>query len=97
VAAPYDSRHRCPKISWEPEANGPGGERERSGQENVIMRSLVGVIAAAVIATMFVLPADARAKKPKRPAAVQTETGVALTGRSHPRPHAHLRIRLPSI
>jgi len=41
------------------------------GQENVIMRSLVGVIAAAAIATMFVLPADARAKKPKRAAAIQ--------------------------
>jgi hypothetical protein len=47
------------------------------GQENVILRSLVGIIAAAVFATTFVLPADARAKKPKRPAAVQTRWTVA--------------------
>ena len=53
------------------------------GQENVIMRSLVGIIAAAVIATTLVLPADARAKKPKRPAAVQTQQAPpSLDGRT---------------
>ena len=47
------------------------------------MRSLVGIIAAAVIATTFVLPADARAKKPKRPAAVQTQqASPSLDGRT---------------
>src|SRR5262245_58232608 len=46
-------------------------------------RRLVGIIAAAVIATMFVLPADARAKKPKRPAAVQTQkASPSLDGRT---------------
>ena len=53
------------------------------GQENVIMRSLVGIVAAAVIATTLVLPADARAKKPKRPAAVQTQqASPSLDGRT---------------
>ena len=60
------------------------------------MRSLGGLIAAAVMATMFVMPADARAKKPKRPPPPDA-AGVALAGRSHPRPDAHLRIRLSSI
>jgi hypothetical protein len=47
------------------------------------MRSLVGPIAAAVMATMFVMPADARAKKPKRPAAVQTQqASPSLDGRT---------------
>jgi hypothetical protein len=46
------------------------------------MRSLVGIMAAAVIASMFVLPADARAKKPKRPAAVQAQqASPSLDGR----------------
>ena len=44
---------------------------------------MVGVIAVAVIATMFVLQADARAKKPKRPAAVQTQqASPSLDGRT---------------
>ena len=44
---------------------------------------LVGriVIAAAVVTTMFVLPADARAKKQKRPAVVQTQQVPSLDGR----------------
>ena len=47
------------------------------------MRSLVGIIAAAVIAMTFVLPADARAKKPKRPAVVQTQqASPSLDGRT---------------
>jgi hypothetical protein len=47
------------------------------------MRSLVGLIAAAVMATMFVMPADARAKKPKRPAVVQTQqASPSLDGRT---------------
>jgi hypothetical protein len=46
------------------------------------MRSLVGIMAAAVIASVFVLPADARAKKPKRPAAVQAQqASPSLDGR----------------
>jgi hypothetical protein len=36
------------------------------------MRYLMGAIVAAVVTTMFVLPADARAKKQKRPAAAST-------------------------
>jgi hypothetical protein len=50
----------------------------RTGQDNVIMRSLVGIIAATVIASMFVPPADARAKKPKRPTAVPSLDGRTL-------------------
>ena len=47
------------------------------------MLSLVGIIAAAVIATTFVLPADARAKKQKRPAVVQTQqASPSLDGRT---------------
>jgi hypothetical protein len=44
---------------------------------------LVGriVIAAAVVTTMFVLPADARPKKQKRPAIVQTQQVPSLDGR----------------
>jgi hypothetical protein len=42
-------------------------------------------IAAVGMAMMLAVPADARAKKQKRPAAVQTQSGVALAGRSHPR------------
>ena len=61
------------------------------------MRSLVGIIAAAVIATTFVLPADARVKKTEAPRRRPDATGVALAGRSHPRPDAYLRIRLSSI
>ena len=62
---------------------GKSGPQAGLGQENVIMRSLVGVMAAAVIATMFVLPADARAKKPKRPASAQTQqASPSLDGRT---------------
>jgi len=65
--------------------NAPAVERERrkiaAGERD--LRRLVGIIAAAVIATTFVLPADARAKKPKRPAAVQTQqASPSLDGRN---------------
>jgi hypothetical protein len=64
--------------------NAPAVKRERrrigAGERD---RRLVGIIAAAVIATIFVLPADARAKKPKRPAAVQTQqASPSLDGRT---------------
>ena len=48
---------------------------------NMSMRYLMGFIAAAVVTTMFVLPADARAKKQKRPAAVQAQQVPSLDGR----------------
>jgi hypothetical protein len=58
-------------------------ERRRIGAGERDLRRLVGIIAAAVIATMFVLPADARTKKPKRPAAVQTQqASPSLDGRT---------------
>ena len=65
--------------------NAPAVKRERrriaAGERD--LRRLVGIIAAAVIATIFVLPADARAKKPKRPAAVQTQqASPSLDGRT---------------
>jgi hypothetical protein len=41
----------------------------------------VTIIAAAVVATMFLLPADARPKKQKRPAVVQTQQVPSLDGR----------------
>jgi hypothetical protein len=65
--------------------NAPAVKREcrRIGAGERDLRRLVGIIAAAVIATMFVLPADARAKKPKRPAAVQTQqASPSLDGRT---------------
>jgi hypothetical protein len=47
------------------------------------VRWLVAFLTAVVMATMFVLPADARAKKPKRPAAaVQTHQAPSLDGRT---------------
>jgi hypothetical protein len=58
-------------------------ERRRIGAGERDLRRLVGVIATAVIARMFVLPADARAKRPKRPAAVQTQqASPSLDGRT---------------
>jgi hypothetical protein len=45
------------------------------------MRCWTSIIAAAVVTTMFVLPADARAKKQKRPAVVQTQQVPSLDGR----------------
>ena len=49
---------------------------------NMSMRYLMGAIAAAVLTTMFVLPADARVKKQKRPAVVQTQQVPSLDGRT---------------
>jgi hypothetical protein len=46
------------------------------GKENMIMRSLI--IAAAVVATTFVLPADARPKKPKHPALQTRQASPSL-------------------
>ena len=45
------------------------------------MRCWIGIIAAAVVATMFALPADARAKKQRRPAISQTQQVPSLDGR----------------
>jgi hypothetical protein len=45
------------------------------------LRCLMGVIAAAVVTTMFVVPANARPKKQKRPA-VQTQQAPSLDGRT---------------
>jgi hypothetical protein len=48
---------------------------------NMSTRYLMGVIAAAVMTSMFVVPAEARAKKQKRPVAVQTQQVPSLDGR----------------
>jgi hypothetical protein len=52
---------------------------------NMSTRYLMGVIAAAVMTSMFVVPADARAKKQKRPVAVQTQQVPSLDGRKRMR------------
>ena len=46
------------------------------------VRWLVAFIAAVGMATMSVLPADAGAKKPNRPAAVQPQQAPSLDGRT---------------
>lgn len=55
---------------------------EDLGEANMSTRCLVGIIAAAVVTTMFVAPADARPKKQKRPTAVQTQQAPSLDGRT---------------
>ena len=42
----------------------------------------VGIIAAVIVATSLVLPAEARTNKQKRPAAVQTQQAPSLDGRT---------------
>lgn len=46
------------------------------------VRYLVAFIAAGVLGTMLALPADARSKKPQRPAPVQTQQAPSLDGRT---------------
>ena len=53
------------------------------GKAEITVRWLMAFIAAVGMATTFALPADARAKKQKRPAAtVQTQQAPSLDGRT---------------
>ena len=79
--SPYRSG-RSPYWLKNPAAPAVNRDPEQDwGRRTAIMRNLLGITAAAVIATMFVLPADARAKKPKRPAISQTQQVPSLDGR----------------
>jgi hypothetical protein len=63
---------------------------------NMSTRYLMGVIAAAVVTTRFVLPVDARAKKAKAARRRAGATG-AIARRPHNGADAYLRLRFASI